>query len=106
MNALKRHAYFYLTFALEHGEDTDWFDTEWEQIQHAWSAIKEEQSTLCLAYLKIFDVFLDGRSLWADEIEWAKLGIEIAERMIDRRHECFARNLLGSVLSNKGEVEK
>jgi hypothetical protein len=69
MNIFERHARFYMTYALDHREDWDWFDQEWSQIQRAWSNIKRLENSLCIDFLLVFDRFLDRRSLVWDEID-------------------------------------
>lgn len=94
MKIPEKYARHYMDYALQNREDWDWFDTEWDQIQRAWDWVKNQEATLGLSFLRIFDTFLDKRNLWSEEIMWSQEGIRLSEELGDLRQKSIFQNYL------------
>lgn len=102
MRIAERHARHYMAYAYEHRDDWDWFDDEWGQILRAWEWVKHQDASLAVIFIRIFESFLDRRSLWLDEIAWAQEGARLAEETDDHRQRSVFLNYLGITYANVG----
>ena len=94
----ERYARFYFSCAETRQEDWRWFDTEWPQIQRAWTWVHQESgdAVLVLAYARIFYLLLDRRGLWREAVAWSEQGLQAARALRDQRSESAMLDCLGS----------
>src|SRR5437868_5971623 len=87
--AIDRHVHYYVTYAVDHPQDMQWFVREWEQIGQAWAWISNRypQSPRTLGYVLAFAPFLQRRCLWRELFNWCAYGKAIARVLQSKASE-------------------
>jgi tetratricopeptide (TPR) repeat protein len=99
-----RHWDHYLALVNEDREDWRRIEPEYPQLKWAWDQAKKSQRLLDIVYA--LRIYQERRGLWRDDLDWASVGLNIAEGTGKRRDTAILLNDIGRMHNTLGQREK